>query len=528
MKRKFIAIMTFAALSTAFMISAAAAPLPGNEAAKTPPAGQVAADSNAASTLKQSHPPVRPRPERPGPVPVAEDLSPLDTKIISLSLRGNPMKEAVYAIAEATGLNVVMQSGVDPEIPITVSLARVTAGEALETILSSINYFYTLKGNILIISALDTMVFEIGRPSVIQQYSVNVGGDILGAARGSDGGVTGEVSQKVSSDETSFKFWDALEKSLSGILGLGSKATAPAKAKATLIVDRMTGTIMVTSTRNNLLKVERFLTRVRNILNRQVVIEARIVEVKLTGALKYGIDWSFLGDGIDGVGSLGGGTSKFTDILSNAANFNFTINGGDFTSVLKALKEQGELNILSNPRVNILNGQTAVLSVGRKVDFISKVETTTQDTTAGATPTITFTVETGSILSGLMFGIVPYVEDGGREVTLAITPVISDLVKLEDKKVGEVGSNSIEISLPTVDLRELSTTVKVGSGDMVIIGGLMESERSSDDKAVPFISDIPVLGSLFKSRDTKHSKTELVIMLKPLVMPEEVSYSWKR
>ncbi len=456
-------------------------------------------------------------------IPAPEDLSPLTTKTLSLSLRNNAMKEALYAIAAATGLNVVIDSGVDSEIPITVSLERVTAREALETILSSINYFYTLKGNILIISATETRIFEMGRPSVIQQYSVNVGGDILGAAEASGGGVMGDVSQKMSSDNVSFKFWDTIEKSLKGILGLGAGGAETLKASSTLTVDRMTGTIMVTSTRRKLDKVERFLTRVRDILNRQVAIEARIVEVKLTGGLKYGIDWSFLGRGIQGLGSIGAGAAKFTDILANAANFNFTIKGGDFTSVLKALKEQGEINILSNPRVNIMNGQTALLSVGRKVDYISKVETTTQDTSAGTTPTITFTVETGSILSGIIFGIVPYVEDGGHEVTLAITPVISDLVKLEDKKVGDVASNSITISLPTIDLKELSTTVRVVSGDMVIIGGLMESERASDDKAVPLLSEIPLIGALFKSKDSKHSKTELVIMLKPVVLTQERS-----
>ncbi|MFQ5353658.1 MAG: hypothetical protein ACE5DR_01810 [Thermodesulfobacteriota bacterium] len=520
--RQVLRIIAFAALSTAGISCAAAAPVQVGETPERPVAGQ------SAAALNETPRSLAPLPRRHDFVPASEDLSPLKTKIISLSLRNNPMKEAVYAIAEATGLNVVMNSGVNPEVPITISLAAVTAEEALSAILSSINYFYTLKGNILIISALDTRVFEMGRPSVIQEYAVNVGGDILGAARDSGSGVTGEVSQKMSSDNLSFKFWDTLEKSLQGILGLGSGVSGSTEAGDTLTVDRMTGTIMVTSTRNNLIKVERFLRRVREVLNRQVVIEARIVEVKLTGGLKYGIDWSFLGGGIQGVGVLGGGTAKFTDILSNAANFNFTVDGGDFNSVLKALKEQGELNILSNPRVNIMNGQTAVLSVGRKVDFVSRVETTTQDTTAGSTPIITFTVETGSILSGLMFGIVPYVEDNGREVTLSITPVISDLVKLEDKKVGDVGSNSIEISLPTVDLRELSTTVKVGNGDMVIIGGLMESERSIDDKAVPILSEIPLVGPLFTSRDKKHSKTELVIMLRPVVMEQGGSYPWER
>ncbi|MFQ5480021.1 MAG: pilus (MSHA type) biogenesis protein MshL [Thermodesulfobacteriota bacterium] len=460
-------------------------------------------------------------------IPVNDGLSPLSTEIVSLTLLDNPVKEAVYAIAAATGLNVVMASEVDPEVPITISLSGVTAGEALQTILSSVNYFYTLKGNILIISAFDTMIFEMGRPSVIQQYSVNVGGDILGAAKTSGGEVTGEVAQKISSDSSAFRFWDMMEKSLQGILRITPGGSGPAVA-ARLTVDRMTGTIMVTATRNDLENVERFLTRVMEILNRQVVIEARIMEVKLTDGLKYGIDWSFLGRGVQGLGKIGAGTTKFTDLLGSAANFNFSITGGDFTSILKALKEQGDINVLSNPRINIMNGQAALLSVGRKVDFVSRVESTTLDTTAGTTPTVTFTVETGSILSGIMFGIVPYIEDGGGQVTLAITPVVSDLVKLEDKKIGNVGSNSIDISLPTVDLKELSTTVKVGSGDMVIIGGLIEKKSSRTDSSVPLLGQIPFVGSVFRSRDRSKTKTELVIMIKPMVLEKRESPSWKQ
>jgi len=274
---------------------------------------------------------------------------------------------------------------------------------------------------------------------------------------------------------------------------------------------------MITSTRQKLLNAERFIRHIKEILDRQVVIEARIVEVSLTDGLKYGIDWSFLGRGIQGVGQVGTGTTKFTDLLNTAANFNFTIKGADFNSILRALREQGEINVLSNPRINIMNGQTALLSVGRKVDFISRVETTTLDTTTGTTPTVTFTVDTSSILSGIMFGLVPYIEEGGREVTLTITPVVSNLIKLEEKTIGNTGSNTVDISLPTVDLKELSTTVRVPSGEMVVIGGLIEKKDSTKDSSVPLLSKIPLVGPLFKSRDRERSRAELVIMIRPVV-----------
>jgi len=164
-----------------------------------------------------------------------------------------------------------------------------------------------------------------------------------------------------------------------------------------------------------------------------------------------------------------------------------------------------------------MNGQTSLLSVGRNVNFISRVETTTTTAATGVLPTTTFTVETSGILSGIMIGIVPYISDTG-EITMAITPIVSDLIRLEDKTLGKVGENIIQISLPTVDLRELSTTVRVKDGEMVIIGVLMQKKEVSEDSKVPLLGDIPLIGYLFRSRKRLDEKTELVIMLKPTIV----------
>lgn len=162
-----------------------------------------------------------------------------------------------------------------------------------------------------------------------------------------------------------------------------------------------------------------------------------------------------------------------------------------------------------------MNGQTALLSVGRSTSYISRVETTT--TTTGTAPTITYTVERGSVLSGIIIGIVPYINENG-EISLTITPIISDLVKLEDKTLGQSGSNQIQLSFPTVDLKELSTTVKVRDGQMIVIGGLISKKESVTDDKVPVLGDIPVVGELFKRKDKLETKTELVIVLQPTLV----------
>jgi type II secretory pathway component GspD/PulD (secretin) len=165
-----------------------------------------------------------------------------------------------------------------------------------------------------------------------------------------------------------------------------------------------------------------------------------------------------------------------------------------------------------------MNGQTALLSVGREVSFVSRVETQTT-ASSGSIPTTTFTVDTSSILSGIIIGIVPHINEFG-EIALSITPIISDLVQLQDKSIGQVSDNSVSISLPTVDLRELSTTVKVRDGQMIIIGGLISKKENLKDNQIPLAGNIPVIGTLFKSRDKKESRSELVVLLRPVLVSQ--------
>lgn len=501
-----------AALLALLLSSCAAAP----NARDKSPMGAYEAELMNAGEPKMPEPVSKP--EKIEFAPASEDLSPLKKKTISISARNTPLRDVLYTIAESAFLNVVIEKGVDAETPVTITLKDMRVGDVLDTVLSSVDYFYAVRDNILIVKKMETKIFEFGTPSVIQDYSMTVGGDMLGGAKTSNAGVSGNITQSVKSDKDSFQFWDSVEKSIAGILFQG--AAERTQGSPSFSVNRMTGTVVVTATRKDLARVDSYLKLLKKILKRQVLVEARIVEVQLTDSLKYGIDWTFLGRGINGVGAVGAGTSGFTNTLASLPNFNVNLTGGDFTSLLKALQQQGNINVLSNPRVNIMNGQTAFLSVGRKVDFISKVETTSAGS-ATTVPTVTFSVETSSVLSGIIFGIVPYISEAAdNNISMTISPIVTDLVKLDTKTVGTTGNNAVELSLPTVDLRELSTTVQVKNGQMVIIGGLIQKKDKLQDNNVPFLADIPVIGYLFKNRDKSTEKTELIIMLKPIIVSE--------
>lgn len=457
--------------------------------------------------------------------PAGDNISPLSKRIVSVSVRNEPLRNVLKVVADAANLNLVMQKGVDPELPVTITLHSVSVHDALEIIFSSVDCFYEIRKNLLIVKAQDTMIFEFGHPSVINNYSISLGGDILGgvssaSSQGSSSGssssnsMTGDVSLEGETDKASENLWDQISESLANVLASDGGSAA---LKPSFSINRVTGTIVVTASRNTIHRAEDLLRNVWESLNRQVMIEARIVEVQLSEGYKYGIDWEALS------GSFRWGTLPaavgFADVVkSTEPSFQFEVMTSNFTSLLKALQTQGTVNVLSNPRVSLMNGQTALLGVGRNTNFISKVETTT--TTTGTTGIVTFTTETSSVLSGLILGIVPYISPAGH-VSMTITPIITDLISLKDEILGTPDGASLKISLPTIDLREMSTTVRVRDGEMVVIGGLISDKEVEQENGIPVLSSIPLLGNLFKSVEQTGERTELVIMLQPVIAKAE-------
>jgi MSHA type pilus biogenesis protein MshL len=472
--------------------------------------------------------------------PASEDISPLKTRIVDISARNTPLRDVLLVIAESCGLNLVMEQGVDPEIKVTLSLRNISAEDALQSVFSSVDYFYVIKDNMLSVRAVETRMFEIGQPSVNKTFSVDTGGDILGST------VKGNISQKIEGDASAFKYWDGIEANLKTILGNVTTGAAPVNApvKASeaqqgdgdkpakgdtvpfpaealpssvsvpqqfFTVNRLSGTIIVSASRKKLDKIEQYLATVKKVMNRQVMIEARIIEVQLNDSLKFGVDWSF----IDRFGDFGMAlkSQNFAGsaILGGQPITTAAIAGNKFSSLLSALEGQGEVLTLSNPRVSIMNGQTSLLSVGRNVKFLSEIKTTTN--TQNGVLTTTVDTKTDNILSGVIVGIVPFISDNG-DITMNITPIITDLVSQQERVFGQ---NSI--TLPTVDLRELSTTVKVRDGEMVVIGGLISKKENMVDNKVPLLGDIPWLGTLLFTQKTKeNTKSELVVILQPVIV----------
>jgi len=451
--------------------------------------------------------------------PARPDVSPLATRIVSISARNEPLRNVLKIIADAAYLNLVIEHGVDAERPVTLNLQEVTAGSALETVVEAAGYFYTVRRNVLSVRARETLVFEFGHPAVVNDYVLQLGGDMLGGGDEQTSNIRGDVSLKADVDKKARNLWDAVDAALASMLGVTDGGEADADAPS-YSINRASGIIVVTADRERLERVKAFLGKIRASLNRQVMIEARILEVQLSDDLRYGIDWSFIED-LDGVGEISLGTfapaapasNGFADLFDATESFfGFGVSGASFSSLLQALQSQGQVSVLSNPRVRLLNGQTALLSVGQNVTYVSKVETTTTSTeTIG---TVSFTVETSSVLSGLMIGLAPFIDADGT-VSMTVTPIISELQSLEDKAFGQNGE--VTVTLPTIDLREMSTTVKARSGELVVIGGLINRLETEEESGIPILSDLPLLGPLFRNKRIRTDRNELVLLLKPTV-----------
>lgn len=442
-----------------------------------------------------------------------EPIDPLSLKRVSISVRNAPLRDILLVVCKDAGLNLIMEKDVDANIPITISLQNVTLRDALEGIISSAEYFYTIERNVLTVKAKGTRIFQLNVMPVLRRFSIDVGGDILGGVT-TTAQLKGNVTKNETLDEAAYKIWDSVEKALTGLLSKDE----------TFFINRLAGTIMVTASRKSLKKVDEYIENLRKTLSKQVTIEAKVVEVVLNSGFSYGIDWSFLRQWTHGshtftLQTQETGFSSFLPPGSNVStgiNFSFTsttVRSFDF--IIKALSQFGDIRTLSNPRISVLNGQPSLLTVGRNFSYISRAQSSLSTVQAG-TPVLTYTIETSSLLSGLTLGIVPYIGEDG-EIVLTITPILSNLLNIDTKTFGTAGSETM-IQLPIVDLRELSTMVRVKDEEIVVIGGLIKKEERLTEYKTPVIGDLPLLGGLFRGRDRQEVNTELVILIQPRIM----------
>ncbi|MGY3910362.1 pilus (MSHA type) biogenesis protein MshL [Aeromonas piscicola] len=319
--------------------------------------------------------------------------------------------------------------------------------------------------------------------------------------------------------DTNSDYWTDLRTSLEMLIGSGDGRA--------VITSPQAGLVTIRAYPKELKAVREFLSQSETHLKRQVVLEARILEVALNEGYEQGVDWSGLSASWDGNKGITGGGSLTPSPIANTPNqifsalgggAGFKISDGNFNVAVNLLKTQGDVNTLSSPRVTATNNQKAVIKVGTDEYFVTNASTSTT-TSTGAEPIVTPNVELTPFFSGIALDVTPQIDEEGR-VLLHIHPSVIDTE--EQKKIIKVGTaEPLELPLAKSSIRESDTVVQANNGDIIVIGGLMKTDKQEIVSKVPLLGDIPWIGEAFTNRRESTKKVELVILLKPTVVEKD-------
>ncbi|WCH22477.1 pilus (MSHA type) biogenesis protein MshL [Aeromonas salmonicida] len=320
--------------------------------------------------------------------------------------------------------------------------------------------------------------------------------------------------------DTNSDYWTDLRGSLEMLIGSGDGRA--------VITSPQAGLVTIRAYPKELKAVREFLSQSETHLKRQVVLEARILEVALNEGYEQGVDWSGLSASWDGNKGITGGGSLSPTQLPTTPNQIFTalgggagfkISDGNFNVAVNLLKTQGDVNTLSSPRVTATNNQKAVIKVGTDEYFVTKASTTITSNSSGVSDR-TPNVELTPFFSGISLDVTPQIDEEGK-VLLHIHPSVIDTE--EQNKVIDMGTSGGRLELPLAksSIRESDTVVQANNGDIIVIGGLMKTDKQEIVSKVPLLGDIPWIGEAFTNRRESTKKVELVILLKPTVVEKD-------
>ncbi|MFT6835019.1 MAG: MSHA biogenesis protein MshL [Francisellaceae bacterium] len=436
--------------------------------------------------------------------------------------KSNSANAFFHGLVDGMGINIL----VDPSIKtrITLKLKDVTLEETLEAVkdVYGLQYITTSYGYRILPKTLQNRVFPVNYLNVSRTgssgMSVSSGSistsDTNNNSSNSDSNSSSNSSSSGNSQKISTAtkietlattdFWLNLQSSVSMIVGNG--------VGRRVIVDAQSGLVVVRGYPDELAAVEDFLNRAEISLQKQVIIEAKILEVTLNSGFQSGIQWDTLPtSGTDLAGQLTSETVRNADDLGGV--FSLSFNGSDFSGVIQMLQRQGEVQVLSSPRISTVNNQKAVIKVGTDEFFVTNIgnSTTTTTTTTSTAPEISLT----PFFSGIALDVTPQIGQN-NEVILHVHPSVTEVV--ERNKVIDIGGAIFDLPLAYSSIRETDSIIRAASGQVVVIGGLLQNKKSSVDASVPWLSKIPILGHLFRQVERTNSKSELVILLQPTVI----------
>lgn len=491
----------------------------------------------------------------------ANDNNQIDKKF-NIVADNTPAKSFFLELVDGTPINVV----VHPEVVgnISLSLKNVSVNDVLEAVQKIYGFgFESSQQSIKILPvSLQTRVFKLNYLDLVR--TGNSGTNITGVNFSSSGGGSSSTSSSSSSSASSSttgsnvnttnttNLWDQLLKTIQSILGIKpGSSSGSTDMNRSVAVSPMTGMIIVTAYPNELQKIEQFLNTAENSLNKQVMLETKVLEVDLNDGYRSGINWAVLNDHmrisqigndinnddnlttssiINSVAAQTAGShpadlstgNKYLapSIPTTISNFGGLLTLGmnyrKLATFVELLSAQGNVQVLSSPRITTSNNQKALIKVGNDQFFITNVTTTTTTAVGGggagssaSTPTVTLS----PFFSGIALDVTPQI--GEEDLILHIHPTVSTITGINTNIPG-----SGSFALAKSSIRESDSIVRAKNGQLIVIGGLMQDKTAELITGIPFLKDIPFVGAVFRHTRQQAAKSELVILLRPTILDD--------
>jgi MSHA biogenesis protein MshL len=526
------------------------------QSAVSAPVGDAVANAllPAASTLARELPKARPAME----------------ERFNVSFNGVPAQRFFHSIVAGTRYNMLVHPDVSGSI--SANLKDVTIVEALDAVREMYGYDYKIEGNRISVRppSMQTRMFQVNyllgnrrgmsnlRVSSTSVSSVNnnQNGQNGNQNQGNQNNQSNQNNQNnqnnpnqnqmveqgsstnVSMSSTS-DFWGELKAALEAIVG-------PKEGGRSVVISAQSGVVVVRAMPEELRNVDMYLKATQLSVDRQVILEAKIVEVELNDRFQSGVNWAsfasfrsghanrvstgFVGPGTalqplpyDGSQPVALATDGLTASsgfsLSNAAGsagslFGLAFQTSNFAALISFLESQGTVHVLSSPRVAAMNNEKAVLKIGTDEFFVTGVSTTTNSTAAGntTTPNVTLT----PFFSGVVLDVTPQIDAQGN-ILLHVHPSVSQVTTV-NKGINLGSAGSFNLPLAASATSEIDSMVRGQNGQVVAIGGLMRQSSTNDESQVPVAGSIPVVGNLFRAKNKVNQKRELVVLIKPTIV----------
>ncbi len=463
-----------------------------------------------------------------------------------VSVNQVPARTFFVSLVSDAGVNVVAH----PEVAgaISLELKNVTINDVLDVTREVYGYEYKYKNGIYTIypRKLRTEVFpidyldvqrvgvtdtsvQIGKITSGSDDSQNGGGggssedssetanllSYLGETGGGAGGQSISPGARVQT-LTKTDFWAGLNQTILAIVGDG--------AGRMVMTNPQAGLVVVKALPHELHSVKDFLQKSELSVKRQVVLETKILEVRLNDGFQAGINWGAISGQLS-LSQSNSSNSSLSDIIFDNGGgveslISTVLDVPDITKLLFLLEEQGNVQVLSSPRISTVNNQKAVIRVGSDEFFVTGLSNST--TSSASSIVNTPEVELDSFFSGIALDVTPQISEEG-EVILHVHPMVTTVT--DQIKEIDIAGSAFSLPLALRDVRESDSIVKARSGQVVVLGGLMQETTSDVDTKRAFLGDIPVVNLLFKAKQKTTVKTELVILMQPIVVGED---TWTR